>query len=121
MTWDGYLIFTTAKGMVGAVSSDLAKFEAPAALFDLGVDTEVEITNNIACDEDGGIYIVTDTRLVKMQWDASQLEMTKVWETMYESDEGEVVGARLGHGSGSTPSIIGDAEVGRFVVITDGR
>eukprot|EP00918_Siedleckia_nematoides_P026109 GHVU01056318.1.p1 GENE.GHVU01056318.1~~GHVU01056318.1.p1 ORF type:complete len:259 (-),score=35.00 GHVU01056318.1:313-1089(-) len=44
------------------------------------------------------------------------------WETPYESEDGGATNsARLGAGSGSTPSLIGDEDGATHVVITDGR
>jgi len=77
------------------------------------------VSNSIAADENGGIYVVTDAAVIKYQWDGTTL--TKVWRTPYDSDPPYSV-LRLGPGSGSTPSLMGTAlDDDRFVVITDGQ
>jgi hypothetical protein len=77
------------------------------------------VSNSIAADEHGGIYVVTDAAVIKYQWDGTSL--SKVWRTEYDSDPPFSL-LRLGPGSGSTPSLMGtDADDDRFVVITDGQ
>jgi hypothetical protein len=77
------------------------------------------VSNSIAADEHGGIYVVTDAAVVKYQWDGTTL--SKVWRTAYDSDPPFSV-LRLGPGSGSTPSLMGTADDDdRFVVVTDGQ
>jgi len=88
---------------------------------DLGIPSEdlETVSNSIASDENGGIYVVTDAAVIKYQWDGTTL--SKVWRTEYDSDSPFSV-LRLGPGSGSTPSLMGTSpEDDRFVVITDGQ
>eukprot|EP00914_Ancora_sagittata_P009562 GHVO01018237.1.p1 GENE.GHVO01018237.1~~GHVO01018237.1.p1 ORF type:complete len:420 (+),score=101.20 GHVO01018237.1:213-1472(+) len=130
MTWDGHLIFVTAGGRVGAVKSD--HLDTPIDIIDLGLPLEpplnapdasgapLEISNNIACDEDGGVYIVAPSHVHKVQWSQQSQSLSILWSTPYLSDEIST-GVRLGQGSGSTPSLMGDSDTGRYVVITDGR
>eukprot|EP00923_Selenidium_pygospionis_P046146 GHVN01079600.1.p1 GENE.GHVN01079600.1~~GHVN01079600.1.p1 ORF type:complete len:648 (+),score=114.96 GHVN01079600.1:539-2482(+) len=83
---------------------------------------ELEMSNNIAADEDGGIYVVTDQFMHKIQWDSRQRRLEVIFETVYaRADQGpvELDRSRLGAGSGSTPSLMGDRNNGRYIVLTD--
>eukprot|EP00918_Siedleckia_nematoides_P026107 GHVU01056316.1.p1 GENE.GHVU01056316.1~~GHVU01056316.1.p1 ORF type:complete len:394 (-),score=46.93 GHVU01056316.1:2003-3184(-) len=68
MTSAGELAFSTDYGRVGVVGTDIrsAKFQTPRAVVKLGSTKSVndkdhlEVSNNIACDERGGIYVVSD-------------------------------------------------------------
>jgi len=128
---DGHLALVTEQAAVGVVPSDPAGMDAanlvslPSengadCLDPLIDDADLEtVSNSIAADEHGGIYVVTDAAVIKYQWDGNAL--TKVWRTAYSSDPPFSV-LRLGPGSGSTPSLMGTAlDDDRFVVITDGQ
>jgi hypothetical protein len=119
MTWDGKIVYITAKGYVGVVERDLSKqlafMELPG---DRASGPGVEISNSVAIDEDGGIYVVTNKFMQKLFWDGSTLSVN--WVTPYEDGGDELIPGRLGLGSGTTPSIMGDKEKGRYVVIGDG-
>jgi len=78
------------------------------------------ISNNIAVDEDGGIYIVTSREMFRLQWDGRNLSQS--WQASYEAGAGSLSALRIGPGSGSTPSLMGTgADEDRFVVFTDGQ
>lgn len=128
---DGNLALVTEQAAVGVIPSDPAGMDVAnlvalpsengAACADpLVADADLEtVSNSVAADEWGGIYVVTDAAVVKYQWDGTAL--TKVWRTAYRSDPPFSV-LRLGPGSGSTPSLMGTAlDDDRFVVITDGQ
>ena len=128
---DGHLAFVTQQAAVGVIPSDEADMDAAnvvslpsengAACDDTSIpDGDLEtVSNSIAADEYGGIYVVTNKAVIKYQWDGAAL--SKVWRTAYESDPPFSV-LRLGPGSGSTPSLMGTAlDDDHFVVITDGR
>ena len=115
--YDGMLAFVTSKGTVGVVSRsfDSAHF--------LQFGEEEEMSNSIACDEDGGIYVVTGERMYRVQWTGDKLttdESEGGWVADYETGE-DIAGIRLGKGSGATPSLMGTGEQDKFVVITDGQ
>lgn len=122
LTWDGMLAFATSHGLVGVVSRDFRRsfyhrFEPESPL-----EPQETISNSIACDEDGGIYAVTDKRMYRVQWTGNQLSIDSNlggWSAEYEI--GEQGGVRLGAGSGSTPSLMGTGGQDKFVVITDGK
>ncbi|MCP4136156.1 MAG: hypothetical protein GY754_34615 [bacterium] len=117
MTYDGMLIFVTSHGLVGAVSRHFDE----EYYFSLGDDEE--ISNSIALDEDGGIYIVSSKKMYRVQWTGSELTTDSAkggWIADYEIGE-EASGVRLGNGSGSTPTLMGTGSQDKFVVITDGK
>jgi len=117
MTYDGMLAFATSHGTVGVVSRSFDRafyYHCPAG---------EEISNSIACDEDGGIYVVTSKHMYRVQWTGDRLstdEKDKGWIADYDTG-GNIEGIRLGQGSGSTPTLMGTGSQDRFVVITDGQ
>ena len=114
MTWDGYLAIMTTTGEVAVVSRDL-KEEYYIDIENAGV-----IRNSLAVCEDGGIYIVTDTKMCRIQWTGTELTMDEekgAWEASYEYSLDQ---DGLPTGSGSTPSLMGFGENDQFVVFTDG-
>jgi len=124
MTYDGMIAFITNLGTVGIISRDLTT--ESAYYFSLNHeenDKVEEISNSIAADEDGGIYIVSDQLMYRLQWTGNNLTLNPsegAWTAEYELGDGQH-GGRLGIGSGSTPSLMGTGEQDKFVVITDGQ
>ncbi len=129
MLWDGRVAFATQLGIVGTVPRQPSRMNAEevrtlsingarcagAKETDSSLD---QVSNSIAADEDGGIYVVTSKAQYKFV--ASGDRLRQEWRSAYETGAGG--GVRLGDGSGSTPSLMGtDARDDRFVVITDGR
>lgn len=130
MLYDGMVAFATELGVVGVVPRQPDRMRAGnlrtvsqngADCRDDGVPREdlESVSNSIAADERGGIYVVTSKAQYKFHWDGRTL--SRAWRARYATG-GVEGGARLGAGSGSTPSLMG-TEPGddRFVVITDGR
>lgn len=129
MTFDGQVAFATEQGVVGVVPRHVEDFDIDRvrtvslngdACDDPSVATEdlEMVSNSIAADEDGGIYVVTDQKMHRI--DASPTTLSVAWSAGYPTGEGG--GIRLGDGSGSTPSLMGtDAADDDFVVITDGQ
>ena len=128
LTHDGYLAFATELGNLFVISADAD----PNDLGDVPVASTNEscataeagsleiVSNSIAVDEDGGIYVLTSAAMYRFDWDGSGL--TLAWRAEYESSEEVPSPIRLGPGSGSTPSLMGTAaDDDRFVVITDGQ
>jgi len=130
LTYDGYLAFVTAQSVVGVIPRDPALMSADnlvsaslngADCQDGSVtDADLEtVSNSIAADENGGIYVVTSEAMYKYHFDGTTL--SQVWRAEYEAGDGQS-SIRLGKGSGSTPSLMGTrADDDRFVVITDGQ
>ncbi|MFC1890444.1 hypothetical protein ACFL4G_11880, partial [Thermodesulfobacteriota bacterium] len=126
ITQDGMLAFATKFGTIGVLSRDFSSahylrlFE-PTPL--TGDEDEEEISNSIACDEAGGIYVVTSKLMYRVQWTGTELTIDESdggWTAEYETGD-DVSGPRLGPGSGSTPTLMGTGGQDRFVVITDGQ
>jgi hypothetical protein len=116
MTYDGMLVFATNNGLVCVLARS---FEKGYYLM-LGEDNE--ISNSIACDEQGGIYVVTSRKMYRVQWTGAELTTDEAkggWIADYETG-GDQSGIRLGNGSGTTPTLMGTGSQDRFVAITDG-
>jgi hypothetical protein len=128
LTYDGSLAFATELGNLFVLSpnadpdnpgdipvasaNDNCKTADPA-------DLEI-VSNSVAADESGGIYLLTSAAMLRFDWDGSML--TRSWRAEYESAAQSPSPIRLGPGSGSTPSLMGtSADDDRFVVITDGQ
>jgi len=114
MSYDGHLVFATDRCRLGVVtqSGELRAY--------LPFDTanHCVISNSIAVDENGGIYFVTSTELVKVRWDGFNLN--PVWALAYQSQLFQAPG-KLGPGSGTSPTLLGSSKSqDRLVAITDG-
>jgi hypothetical protein len=131
LTYDDHVAFVTEEGVLGVIPRDPARMTA-ANLQTFSVngadcddsslsrdDLEI-VSNSLAADEDGGIYMVTSEAMYKFHFDGSVISLE--WRVVYEAGDGGVSAIRLGPGSGSTPSLMGTAlDDDRFVVITDGQ
>jgi len=116
MTYDGMLVFATNTGLVCVLSRSFDR----GCYFMLG--EKDEISNSIACDEQGGIYVVTSRKMYRVQWTGTELTTDEAkggWIADYETG-GDQSGIRLGNGSGTTPTLMGVGSQDRFVAITDG-
>ena len=130
MTYDGTLVLATDRGNVVAAPlnasgtgldldaasvvsiNDAAVCDDPAAPFE-------QVSNNLAVDEEGGVYVVSSAAMYRFDWAAGSLSQT--WRAEYVA-EGNEAPIRLGPGSGSTPSLAGTgSDADKFVVITDGQ
>jgi hypothetical protein len=128
MTFDGHVAFATENGVVGVVprqpehmtSEYLRTFSLNGKDCAGGPDGEVEtISNSIAADEKGGLYVVSSHAMYRIDRKGNRLSQT--WRSGYAGAGGSG-GGRLGAGSGSTPTLMGTApDDDRFVVITDGQ
>jgi hypothetical protein len=115
--WDGRLAFVTRAAVVGVVSRDFK--EVHSVKLGSGKD---EVSNSIATDETGGIYVVSDKAMYRIQWTGQQVSTapaTGAWRAEYNTGKVGNGSGRLGGGSGSTPTLMGSTGQ-RFVVITDG-
>ncbi|GAA4816487.1 hypothetical protein ACFQ0K_08005 [Nocardioides caeni] len=77
-----------------------------------GIDLGEEIANSISVGSDGGVYVVTTERLVKLR--AVGRDVRIVWEAAYDRGS-EVKTGQLSQGSGTTPTLM----PGGLVAITD--
>ncbi|MFN3714313.1 MAG: hypothetical protein ACK4SX_11700 [Alcanivoracaceae bacterium] len=131
MTYDGYIALATNYGAVGVLSrdfkqlqmirlSDAWKVDQCASYGSPSANAQI-VSNSIATDEEGGIYVVTTDRMFRVQWSGS---LFVAWNTQYKNDfaPGATLPlGRLGPGSGSTPSLMGHGGMDKFVVISDGQ
>ncbi len=123
MTFDGFLVFVTRCGLVGAVSRDFAEFAWLALTLppDTGRDVALEISNSIAVDETGGVYVVTNRTMNRVQFSRDeQPSLSLEWSAAYQTTDEQSPG-RLGTGSGTTPTLMGFGDQDQFVVIADGQ
>ncbi len=132
MTYDGMVAFVTEQGNVGVVPRQPDRMIDSAVVTaslngDRCADPNVEdaalesVSNNLAVDEDGGLYVVSSEQMYKLTWDADAGTLESTWSAPYETG-GEASSIRLGAGSGSTPSLMGTSpDDDRFVVITDAQ
>ena len=117
LTYDGWLAFVTRRGVVGCLSRDLKQAKYVRLP---GSDEEpVEISNSIAVDESGGIFVTTDHSVYRVQWNVDS-GLHIAWSVPYQTSGVRVPG-RLGKGSGTTPTLMGFENQDKFVVIGDGQ
>lgn len=117
LMYDGYLAFATAQGTVGVIKRDFTD------LHYLKLGAGEEISNSIAVDELGGIYVVTSAHMFRVQWTGTNLTLEPsegAWTSTYDIGPMVPVSGRLGVGSGATPTLMGKAGQDTFVAITDG-
>ncbi|MFC2027968.1 hypothetical protein ACFLU3_04710 [Chloroflexota bacterium] len=119
MTYDGMLAFATNYGLVGIIDRNFDN----AQYLQLGEGDEY-VYNNIAADENGGIYVVTHKAMYRVQWTGEKLTIDEDeggWRAEYGTGKPSTSKAMTAAGSGSTPSLMGTGEQDKFVVITDGE
>ncbi|MBW2648214.1 MAG: hypothetical protein JRC53_00095 [Deltaproteobacteria bacterium] len=117
MSWDGMIAMVTDNGLVCVVS------RAFDQAFYFRFSRDEDISNSIAVDENGGIYVVTSKKMYRVQWTGNSLTTSEDqggWVADYETG-GDTSGIRLGQGSGATPTLMGTGDQDRLVVITDGQ
>ena len=125
LTYDDHIAFVTQNGMVGVLPRQIEHMtDGNLITYSINKgnctdDSSERISNNIAVDENGGIYVVTSQQMYKFNWDGSSI--SNDWQTPYQAT-GNTSAIHLGAGSGATPSLMGNPEDrDRFVVITDGQ
>ena len=117
MTYDGHLVVATTKG-VSVLNRDLG--EEPSQVFFAADET---VSNSVAVDERGGIYVASDQLMRKLKWTGSKLSDDSAdgaWAAPYDTGQ-QPPSVKFGGGTGSTPTLMGfgdDAD--KLVVITDG-
>lgn len=118
LTWDGHVAFVTTHGLVGVINASLDPASARYTRF-----AGEGVSNSIAVDETGGVYVVTDRAMHRVQWTGERLSRDSsdgAWTARYDTggSQGDI---RLGGGSGSTPTLMGGpTDPDKLVVITDG-
>jgi len=127
LTYDGQLAFATELGNLFVIPPDadpdkLGEVPVISTNQDCATADEAEleiVSNSVAVDESGGIYVLTSVAMYRFDWDGGALSLG--WRAEYQIAEEVPSPIRLGPGSGSTPSLMGTAaDDDRFVVITDG-
>jgi hypothetical protein len=131
MTFDGYVAFATEMGVTGTIprqpkrmrNSNLRTVSFNGSKCgDASVPAEQleEVSNSIAADENGGIYVVTSKRMRRVDHDSDKNTLRSTWKARYNAGSSQSA-IRLGVGSGSTPTVMGTGNQDEFVVITDGQ
>lgn len=127
---DGHIAFATKFGMVGVVPRQPeAMCAATLKVYSINgdacqdstiADKDLEqVSNSIAADENSDIYVVTSAAQHRIAWNGQKL--SSKWRAGYAGAGGTASG-RLGTGSGSTPTLMGQPGTkDRFVVITDAQ
>jgi hypothetical protein len=128
LTYDGHIAFVSELGNVFVIPVDAEQGDVGSGVPVISTNpncatadpaTLETVSNSIATDENGGIYVVTSAAMYRFDWDGTSLSQT--WRVPYDSDP-NVSPIRLGAGSGQTPSLMGTrADDDRFVVIADGK
>lgn len=112
LTYDGYLVVVTNHALLAVFSRDgMLKSSIRLA-------RDEQVSNSIALDEDGGIYVVTHKKIYRVDWGRGDLAIK--WMSEYPSSE-QVLPGRLGLGSGTTPTLMGFGPQDKLVVIADGQ
>jgi hypothetical protein len=117
LLWDGNIAFATRDGKAGVIRRDFTQVQGVT----LGVGAE-QVSNSIATDEQGGIYVVSSKAMYRVQWTGANVSLDEsagAWRAEYSAGSDGTGGGRLGAGSGSTPTLMG-TDGQKFVVITDG-
>jgi hypothetical protein len=102
--WKGRIWFASVDGVVGWVGRRSGRVQSRQ----LGEG----ITNSFSVDDTGGVYVVTDTALYRL--DARRGKVRRSWRREYD-DSGIHKPGQSDAGSGTTPTVIGR----RYVAITD--
>jgi hypothetical protein len=117
MTYDGKLIILGNRSM-RVVDRSLA---GEPVTITFGEDEY--ISNSMAVDEKGGIYVASDTTMYKIVWTGTRLsqdEADGAWSAPYDSGQ-QPPSVKFGKGTGSTPTLVGFGnDPDKLVVITDG-
>lgn len=111
LTYDGFLALVTNYSLVAI----LDRFTG--VVTSLRLNPAEEVSNSLALDEEGGIYVVTHKKMYGLIWDGQTLRPD--WDSEVPSFDGVLPG-RLGKGSGTTPTLMGSGRGDKLVVIADG-
>ena len=105
--WDGRIWFFTQQGTVGTLDRETGAVQVTQL-----PDGE-EVTNSVATDETGGMYVVSTHALYRL--DATAAGVPEVtWREAYDRGT-RLKPGNLSQGSGTTPTLLGD----RWVAIND--
>jgi len=120
---DGNIWFITEDGKVGYVDPDTFQPADNAKFVDLRDlpegSKEEGITNSVATDEDGGVYVNSNHALYRFEEGAGASDPIVVWKTTYDRGSPPNKPGQVDVGSGTTPTLFNDFAGNKFVVITD--
>jgi hypothetical protein len=120
ITYDGWIVFNTDKGMVGAVSPGFNELKTYQVPLDKG---EIAWHNQFAIDEEGGIFIVTTKKMVRINWKNNELSLG--WQAAYDfvkdGPTSTLPGGQSIAGSGTTPTLMGWGKMDKLVIVVDGH
>ena len=103
--WSGRLWFVSQQGFAGIVDRDTGTVAA--------LPLRGRIENSFAVDETGGVYVVTERALYRLDAGAGGFPVV-TWRELYENS-GIAKPGQVGAGSGTTPTLLGRD----LVAITD--
>jgi len=118
LTYDGHLILISKRGSIIALNRDLTGSRV------VQLPDGEEISNSIAIDEDGGIYVVSERTMRRVQWTGTDLSLDEsdgAWSVAYDGGPSVPAPGRLGPGSGTTPTLMGSGGGDKLVAIADGQ
>ena len=105
--WDGRVWFFTQQGTVGTLDRGTGAIQVTH------LPEGEEVTNSVATDETGGMYVVSTHALYRL--DATAAGAPEVtWREVYDRGT-RLKPGNLSQGSGTTPTLLGD----RWVAIND--
>jgi hypothetical protein len=131
VAYDGWIIFTTSENYIGAISPDFQEFRSlqlPA------IAGEVNYHNGFSLDEQGGIYLVTTERMLRVDWQDTQFSIG--WDAPYNfrgpgcedrrparpiQEFLEFLRGGACTGSGTTPTLMGLEGQDQLVLVADGH
>lgn len=105
--WDGRLWFFTQEGRVGTLDRDTGTIRTAR------LPEGESVTNSVATDETGGMYVVSTHAMYRLDADADGLPRV-TWRETYDRGS-RTKPSNLSQGSGTTPTLLGD----RWVAIND--
>jgi hypothetical protein len=120
ISYDGFIIFITDKGEVGAIDLLFKRLETLRLPL---VNDEIAWHNQFALDEDGGIYIVTTKQMLRVNWRNAKLSLG--WQAPYDfvgdGPTSKLAGGQSIEGSGTTPTLMGSGKMDKLVLVVDGH
>ena len=122
MTYDGYLVVTLRNG-VAVIDRELNLTTNKVLTFGNLIDDAV--SNSIAVDNKGGIYVVSNTTMRKLVWNGTEIlgqgGHADAWEIVYNDNKNTPPIVKFDYGSGSTPTLMGFGDdQDKLVIITSG-
>ena len=124
MTYDGHLVVAAQNGLL-VLNRALTTIEDSYPL-----PSDQILTNSICIDENGGVYVASNSRtpggkglmqkLICKDGKISTSQADGAWQAYYDGGP-QAPCIKLGHGTGSTPTLMGfGQDKDKLVVITDG-